>query len=287
MNFENQPSIQIDSHQHYWKLSRGDYDWLTRDFEVLYRDYEPDDLKPLLGLTGVSRSIVVQAAPTVSETLYLLEQASRHSSIAGVVGWVNFDDSKQAIEDLERLSENPYFLGVRPMIQDVAGPNWMLGPQFQEVFSALKHLKLTFDALVRPIHLPNLIRLLSLYPEQAVVIDHGAKPNIASDSWEPWAAQMKTIGSDTSAFCKISGLITETGAHQSYDAIWKYCDHLLDCFGAERLLWGSDWPVLNLRGTYEQWHAAFLTWLSNRNPGIQDKLLGENAASFYSVAQSQ
>ena len=275
---------RIDSHQHFWTLERGDYGWLTPQLTALYRDFLPPDLVPMLATAGIHRTVLVQAAPTLAETHFLLELAERHDFIAGVVGWVDMEGAQASIDVLESLQGNPLFLGVRPMIQDIADPDWMLRRTLAPVLEAVANLGLTFDALVKPVHLPNLHQLLQRHPSLRTVIDHGAKPDIASGQWVPWAGWIDRIAEETSAYCKLSGLITEAGEGHSYPELEPYMDRLLASFGAERLMWGSDWPVLNLRTDYKGWVATSRRWLTSLAAEHREAIEGGNAVRFYGLA---
>ena len=274
----------IDCHQHFWQPERGDYGWLTPDLGVLYRDYMPADLQPLLEQTGVQRSVLVQAAPTVDETRFMLDIAAGSDLVIGVVGWVNMEDPSESVPLLQELSLIDKFVGIRPMIQDIEDPDWMLSPSLEATFIELIRLGLCFDALVLPEHLPNLLTLLERHPDLKAVVDHGAKPNIDAREMQPWADHIAAIAERSDAFCKVSGLITETSDTQTYDDVIPYCDRLLECFGANRLMWGSDWPVLNLRGSYNEWYRTITGWLSPLTEADRDAILGGNAARFYALS---
>ncbi len=275
-------AAHVDSHQHFWRLERGDYGWLTAELEPIHRDFLPDDLRPLLEEAGVARTVAVQAAPTREETQYLLRLAERTDFVAGVVGWVDMeaDDAAQAIGE---LANNPWLKGVRPMIQDIEDPDWMLQPGLDGAFRSLIEHRLCFDALVKPPHLPHLLTLSRRYPELKVVIDHGAKPAIADNGLDGWAAPMAAIAERTGAFCKLSGLLTEAAPDAGHDELEPYMSHLLECFGAERLLWGSDWPVLNLAGDYRKWLAISERFVSRLEERQRRLIMGENCARFYAL----
>ncbi|MBK6737724.1 MAG: amidohydrolase family protein [Haliea sp.] len=275
--------MRIDSHQHFWSLQRGDYHWLTPALDTLYRDFLPPDLQPMLQAAGVQRTILVQAAASVAETEYLLSLAGKHAFIAGVVGWVDMDDPTTALDDLRRLRENDSLLGVRPMIQDIADPDWMLRDHLMPVFEQLIASNLRFDALVLPAHLKNLRRLLDRHPRLACVIDHAAKPAIASASWQPWADDMAALAASTNCYCKLSGLLTEAGARTDDDALRPYVEHLLACFGAQRLMWGSDWPVLTLASRYGDWVQQSERLLQHLRVVEQAAIFGTTAKLFYGL----
>lgn len=203
--------------------------------------------------------------------------------IGGVVGWVDME-RPSALNELDALAEHPFFLGIRPMLQELPDPAWMLRPQLQPVYDKLTGLDLSFDALVRPEHLQHLYQLLDCFPDLAVVIDHGAKPDIANGVFQPWADDIETIATNTGACCKLSGLLTEAGDQPVYEAVYPYMRHLLDCFGAGRLLWGSDWPVLELAADYRAWNDLTERFLQDLSPADRQRILGANAQAFYGLS---
>ena len=249
--------MRIDSHQHFWQLSRGDYSWLTPELELLYKDFLPDELAPILGKYQVNKTILVQAATTTAETEFMLQVATETEFVAGVVGWVDME-SINAIAQLDHFSQNPYFKGIRPMIQEIEDVNWMLKPSLAPVFDFLIAKELTFDALVLPQHLDALYILLKRHPALKVVIDHGAKPSILNNSSPEWFDKIASIASETSAFCKLSGLVTEAGVNPNFEQLAPYMEHLLVCFGSERLMWGSDWPVVETSSNYQSFTKPLL-----------------------------
>src|SRR5579864_2021009 len=258
--------MQVDAHQHFWRLDRGDYGWLTADAHpILFRDFGPDDLCPLMAAASVERSVLVQAAPTVQETRYLLQVASAHDSAAGVVGWVDFE-AQDAIETLENLARHPKLVGLRPMLQDLADDAWIGRPSIAPVVDAAVRLGLCFDALVKPRHLRHLTRFLGAHPDLPVVIDHGAKPDIAGGGSTRWRQEIRDIASGSAAFCKLSGLVTEAGPGWSTDQLRPYVDVLLEAFGPRRIMWGSDWPVVNEAGGYAAWRRAAEALTSDLSP---------------------
>ena len=276
---------QIDAHQHYWQPRRGDYDWMPMDNAVLARAYAPVDLAMHLADHGISKTVLVQAAATVHETEYLLGIADATDSVAGVVGWVDFEQPGH-FRHLERLSAHPKFLGVRPMIQDIGDVNWMLRDDVQWGFRTLCDLDLTLDALGYPIHLDNFLTLLTRYPDMRVVIDHCMKPRIRDHAQGPevfqdWADGMSRLADQTRAYCKFSGLVTEANADWSIEDIRPYAIHVLRSFGADRVMWGSDWPVCRLRASYDTWFATAQTLTSELSLQGRVRIFGDSAADFY------
>lgn len=271
---------RIDAHQHFWDPARGDYVWLTPDLTQLYRTFGPADLAPHLAAHHLDASVLVQAAPTLAETRYMLAIADASPAVAGVVGWIDFEQPGQ-IADLRRFASHPKFKGVRPMIQDIADPQWMLRPRLDWAFRALIDLDLTFDALVRPPQLPHLPDLLARYPTLRVVIDHGAKPDIARRAFGPWAQTMASLARDTQAFVKLSGLVTEAGANWSAADLAPYIGHLLATFGPQRMIYGSDWPVCLLAGSYAQWMAMAEAATAHLPDADRAAIFGGNAVRAY------
>lgn len=274
--------VKIDSHQHYWTLSRGDYGWMSPDLGPIFRDFSPDDLSPLLKASGIDKTIVVQAADSVAETEFLLGLADKTPSIAGVVGWVDMakDDS---ISTLERLAKNPKFKGIRPMIQDIEDNDWILRPVLDRTFEALVELGLSFDALVLPKHLRNLQTRLEKHPNLACVIDHAAKPTISTGDLSDWCQDIQSIADNSTAFCKLSGLLTEAGDTPTLNAISPAANHVLDAFGPQRLMFGSDWPVLNLACDYPAWTEMVESLVHDLPAKDRAAIWGMTAQKFYKV----
>jgi len=276
--------MRIDAHQHFWSLARGDYGWLTPDLEPIFRDFLPDDLVPHLTAAGIEGTILVQAAPTVAETEFMLSLAQDHTFIKGVVGWVNFEAPDAPIQ-IAQLSENPVLVGLRPMIQDIDDPNWMLRTKLTPAFEAVQKLDLIFDALTLPVHLRQLRHLLDRYPEMRVVIDHGSKPAIRDDAFQDWAKDIKALASETSAFCKLSGLVTEASPGWNTDDLRPYVQHLLDCFGPDRLIWGSDWPVCTLASGYARWVETTNELLNELTVSQIEAVYGGTAGRAYNLRE--
>jgi len=276
----------IDSHQHFWRVNRGDYFWMSPDDRVLYRDYGPEDLQPLLARHGIDRTILVQAAQTVAETEFMLEIAQAAPFVAGVVGWVEFADP-DAPQAIARLAANPLIVGFRPMVQDIADDDWLARPDLAPAFRALVGHHLVFDALVLPRHLPRLLVVADRHPDLAIVVDHGAKPFIRDRILDPWRADMAAIAARPNTVCKLSGLVTEAGTDWTVEDLRPYVDHLLAVFGPGRLLWGSDWPVVNLAGGYDRWREATQALTGSLSETEQAALLGGNAARIYLTARGR
>ena len=278
-------TVRIDAHQHYWHVGRGDYDWMPPDDPILARQYRPADLAPSLEAHGIAATVLVQAAASLEETEYLLGIADATDSVAAVVGWIDFEDPAQA-RHLERLAKHPKFVGVRPMIQDIPDVDWMLRDDVQWAYRALIDLDLTFDALGFPQHLDNFLTLLTRYPDLRAVIDHCMKPRIRDqqagrDAFTTWAAGMTRLAEETGAFCKLSGLVTEAKEDWSVDDLRPFASHVLLAFGPERVMWGSDWPVCRLRGSYDDWRGAAETLTAELDEAARAAVFGGTAVRFY------
>ncbi len=250
---------------------------------MLYRDFGPADLVPRLEARGITQTVLVQAAPTVDETRYLLGLADRTPWVGAVVGWVPLDEPDAALRALDELAAHPTLRGIRPMIQDLPDASWMLGEALTPGFERLIAAGLRFDALVKPPHLPHLLRLLERHPELRVVIDHGAKPDIAAGAFAAWAEPIARLARETGAVCKLSGLATEAGPDWSTADLRPFVDHLLACFGPDRLMWGSDWPVVELAGGFDPWWNATDTLLAELDETQRGAILEGTARRFYAL----
>ena len=272
--------MRIDAHQHFWHLTRGDYGWLTPTLGPIYRDFTPDDLAPLLAEARIDKTILVQAAPTEAETHFLLDIAARTSFIAGVVGWLDCD-APDAAPRIARMARNPCLVGLRPMIHDICDLDWILSTHLAPVFAALIAQDLTFDALVKPPHLSRLLALADRYPDMRIVVDHGAKPEIAHQIFDPWRADMAALACRPNITCKLSGLVTEAAPDWQEADLSPVFTHLLAVFGPERLIFGSDWPVLNLAGDYARWVGAVERVVAHLDVAAQAAIFGGNAQRIY------
>lgn len=274
--------MRIDAHQHFWRLARGDYGWLTPEKVTLYQDFEPSDLVPFLAANKIDGTVLVQAAPTPAETAFMLSLAEANAFILGVVGWVDFE-SPDAAPMIRNLAARPKLVGLRPMIQSISDVDWMLAPALTPAFEAMIDANLALDALTLPKHLPNLRRLLARHPRLRVVIDHGSKPDIAGGEFNSWSDDMLLIATQTTAQVKLSGLATESGPDWSVGTLKPYVDFLLEHFGPERLIWGSDWPVCTLTSTYGAWCEATNQLLDGLDAAERAQIWGGNATRLYNL----
>jgi L-fuconolactonase len=273
-------SRRIDAHQHFWRLDRGDYGWLTPALGPIHRDFGPADLAPHLQRHGIGATILVQAAPTVAETDYLLGIAAATPFVAGVVGWVDLV-APDALARILHLAADKRLVGIRPMVQDIADDDWLLRDELAAALACLARHRLVFDALVLPRHLPRLAVVADRHPDLAIVIDHLAKPPVAAGGREPWARDIAALAGRPNVTCKLSGLVTEAAPNWTAADLLPYAAHVLSCFGPDRVLWGSDWPVVNLAGGYSAWWQASETLLAALPAAQREAVFGDNARRVY------
>lgn len=275
---------RVDAHHHVWRVARGDYGWLTPDLPI-HRDYGLEHLRPLLG--EISATVLVQAAPTEAETRFMLDTARRSAGLVrAVVGWVDLAAGDAADRVAAMAGETP-LKGLRPMLQDIADTDWVLRPEVRPGLAAMESAGLRLDLLVQPRHLGLLPALADRHPGLPLVMDHGAKPRIADGAWQPWADDIARVARETPALCKLSGLATEAAPGWTAESLRPYVDHLLTEFGPARLMWGSDWPVLDLAGGYARWREATEVLLAGLDDPARDAVLGGTAARFYGFAGSE
>lgn len=278
--------MRIDAHQHYWSPRHGDYGWLVPSggLQAIYRDFGPADLHPLLDAAGIGGTVLVQAAPSEAETRRLLEIAAQPASrVLGVVGWCDLN-SPRAPEAIAALARNPMLKGLRPMLQDIPETGWLLRRELHAAFDATEREGLAMDLLIKPRHLRVVLQFAKERPGLRMVIDHGAKPDIRAGAFADWAEGMARLARETHLVCKLSGLLTEAAPGAGAEALRPYVEHLLAEFGPERLMWGSDWPVLNLAGSYERWREMCDGWLGGLDAGKRTTVEGGNARDFYALA---
>lgn len=275
----------IDAHFHSWQLARGDYGWLTPALGPIHRDVAVTDWWAEASPHGMAGGVLVQAAPTEAETSHLLALADAHAQVLGVVGWVDWL-APDAPARIAALARHPKLKGLRPMLQDIADPDWILQPALTPCLRAMAEHGLVFDALVQPRHLPRLLALHQRHPALRVVIDHAAKPDIARGQWQPWAEDMARLARETPWACKLSGLLTECGPAPRPDAARRWARHVLDHFGPTRVVWGSDWPVLQLASDYTPWWQETQALLAHLSPDERAAVLGGNARRLYQLPPS-
>ncbi|MBO9623839.1 MAG: amidohydrolase family protein [Sphingomonas sp.] len=262
----------IDAHQHFWRLGVNDCTWPTPAEAAIHRDFLPGDWAALAPPLGVTGSVLVQSQESARDTDWLLELAEAHDFILGVVGWANLKRGAN-------WPQSPWLKGLRPMVQGYDA-DWLDDPALDPALSAMADQELVFDALVRPRHLTSLERLALRHPRLSIIVDHGAKPDIAGGELRDWREAMQRLAALPNVACKLSGLLTEAAPGQDAE-VARVGEWLFARFGAERLLWGSDWPVVELAGTYAGW----LTLARSIVPAeAHDAVFGGNAMRIYQLA---
>lgn len=275
----------IDAHQHFWRIDQNDCTWPTADLTEIYRDFLPTDLAPLASAAGVSGSVLVQSQPSDRDTDFLLQLADESSLVKAIVGWVDLL-SPAAPERIQRLAQHPKMRGLRPMLQNLPDDAWILNPDLEPAIAEMQVCNLSFDALVRVRQLPSLRVFAERHPKLPMVIDHGAKPDIAASEFTVWSEGMVAMAELPHVCCKLSGLLTEANAEQGLNELRPYVVQLYHLFGAERLMWGSDWPVLRLApnsryADYGDWLSLAKQLLPVASNAELDAIFGLTAKHFY------
>jgi L-fuconolactonase len=275
--------MHIDSHQHFWRYTPQRDGWITDDMAVLKRDFLPEDLIPELQANHVHGTVAVQADQSEQETMFLLDLASRFPEIKGVVGWVDLC-SPELPKRLEYFSRFEKLRGFRHVVQSEPDDRYMLREDFVDGVGCLQRFNFTYDILIYPKQLPAAIELVAKLPQQRFVIDHMAKPLIRSRTISPWQHQMREIALNPHVYCKVSGLVTEADWQSWREAdIRPYLDVVFEAFGPDRLMFGSDWPVCLLAGSYETVKVVVANYIRELPEEQQVKILGLNAVRFYGL----
>jgi len=275
----------IDAHHHLWKFNSDDYGWMDDSMKELKRDYLPVDLEEEIKKAGISGTVAVQARQNLEETRWLLEQADKYPFIMGVVGWVDLR-SPELGEQLKQFSGRPRFVGVRHVIHDEPDDDFLLRPDFVKGIEMLKDYNLTYDLLLFPKHMERAIELVSMFPNQKFVLDHISKPFIKSGILQPWKDDIRSLAAQPNVWCKISGMVTEAD-HQA----WKYVDFVpymeavIEAFGSDRIMLGSDWPVCRLAGEYNEVMEIPLNFFNFLSENEKENIYSQNAIDFYQLGK--
>jgi L-fuconolactonase len=275
--------MRIDAHQHFWKFDPVRDAWITEEMGVLRRDFLPQDLVPELAANRMDASIAVQVDQSEEETQFLLGLAEQNPRIAGVVGWVNLT-APNIQERLRHYSQFPKLSGFRHIVQGEPDDRYLLREDFLRGIACLREFGFTYDILIYPKQLPASVEFVGKFPEQPFVVDHIAKPLVKEKEIASWSRHMRVLGAVSNVSCKVSGLITEGNwRHWRPEDFHPYLDVVFEVFGPDRLLFGSDWPVCTLAGTYTQVIGLVEDYVRDRPQSEKDKLFGGNAARFYGI----
>lgn len=279
--------MKIDTHLHVWNMEKVDYPWLIPDYGPIYRTFEADEVAPQVKAAGVDKAVLVQAMDSYADTQYMFDTAAKHDWIGGIVGWVPLLKPDEAAEKLMEFKKNPLFKGMRHLIHEEKDPDWVIQDTVIEGLKVLASMGMTFDVVaVFPNHLKHVPTLSARVPNLKIVIDHLAKPPQDADARKVWQDQMKAAAENPNVFAKVSGLNTTTPdfANWTADDIKPAMDFALQTFGADRLMFGSDWPVAILAGTYAKVWEETNKVLATYTAAERDAILGGSAQKFYNVS---
>jgi len=275
--------MRIDAHQHFWRFDPQRDRWITEEMAALKRDFLPDELARELAANGMDGSVAVQAAQSEDETLFLLDLASQWPTIAGVVGWTELT-ARNLPERLESYRKHRKLCGFRHIAQAEPDDRFLLRQDFMRGIGYLAEFSFTYDILIYPKQLAAAVELAEKFPGQRFVIDHMAKPPVRTKEIAAWGAQIRAIAASPNVYCKLSGLVTEADWRHWRAGDFKPClDLVFDAFGTDRLLFGSDWPVCLLAGTYRQVKELIVGYTSRLPAADQEKIFGSNAVRFYGL----
>jgi L-fuconolactonase len=275
--------MRLDAHQHFWHYSPEEYGWIEPDMTAIRQDRLPEDLAPLLTSAKLDGTVAVQARQSLEETQWLLELADQHSFIKGVVGWIDLCTPDLRTQ-LVRFSGHRKLCGVRHVVQDEPDDQFMLRDDFLHGIAALAEFNLTYDILIFPRHLPVAVELVERFPAQPFVLDHIAKPLIKDGVLEPWTTGIRRLAAHDNVLCKVSGMITEADWQDWQPPRFQpYLDIVLEAFGPRRLMFGSDWPVCTLAGTYEKVVGLFASFARQLSADEQAEIWGGTARRFYGL----
>jgi L-fuconolactonase len=272
----------VDSHHHLWDPGRREYPWMGDELAAIRRRFDVSDLKPLLDANGIDRTIVVQTVSSLEETSEFLQAAAENEFIAGVVGWVDLTDRSVAktIAGLKRSEGGSFLVGIRHQVHDEPDARWLLRDDVQRGVAAVGDSGLVYDVLVRTRELPAAVETVKRHKDMRFVIDHAAKPRIAASKWDiAWEAGLAPMASLHNVTCKVSGLFTEADWKSwTVEQLEPYVRRVVDWFGADRCMFGSDWPVSLLAATYEQVVTTMRELVGN-----DDEIMGGTAARVYGL----
>jgi L-fuconolactonase len=275
----------IDSHQHFWKVGLFDYPWMSPDLGVLYQDYLPPALEPVLRESGVSQTVLVQASNSLEETRWLLGLADRYPFIAGVVGWVDLAGSDVAGQ-LDEFIAHPKFKGVRHLVESERSDDWLVQPSVLDGFHVLASHGIPYDMLVHTRHLKHVVTIAKECPELPLVVDHLAKPPIAAGEFDQWSREIGRVAENRNVSCKISGLVTEADVRNwTSEDLRPYVNRAVELFGPGRLIFGSDHPVCLLAASYRQVLDSAFELLGHLGDASIENIFRRNAISFYKLEE--
>lgn len=275
--------MKIDSHHHFWSYDPIEYGWIDDAMKSIRRDFLPEHLRAEIAAAGVDGVVSVQARQNLIETQWLLDFASQHDFIKGVVGWVELVSPKVGAE-LERFAANPKLKSVRHVVQGEPDENFILRDNFNRGIRELKPFNLAYDILIFERHLPQTIKFVDAHPNQVFVLDHIAKPRIKDGGFEPWNKNLRELAKRPNVYCKASGMVTEVDyATWTEELLQRYFDATLEAFSPQRLMFGSDWPVCLVACGYARWQQLVSRWIGELSPAEQERIFGGTAIEAYKL----
>ncbi len=276
--------MRIDSHHHLWRYNASDYGWISDDQASLRRDFLLEDLKTVLRENRIDGSVAIQARQTITETDWLLALANEPDSpIRGVVGFLPLA-APEFPALLERYAGHRKLKGLRHVVQDEPDDRFLLRDDFNRGVAQLAAYHLTYDLLIFERQLPAALEFVDRHPDQPLVVDHIAKPRIRDGVREPWARNLRELARRPNVWCKLSGVVTEADPRSwTPEQLRPYLETVLACFGAERLMFGSDWPVVTVAGGYARWREVVEALVQELSPTEQAAFWSGNAIRFYQL----
>ena len=271
----------IDSHHHFWDMGALDYPWMPPPPSVIRQNYMPEDMAPVLESVGVSKTVLVQAHQSIEEAHWMLDMVESTDFVAGVVAWADLT-SPDLGRDLDSICARPGLVGIRHQVEEEPDETWLAGPDVIEGLKEVARHDVSYDLLVKGPHIKYVPQLADKVPDLRMVVDHIAKPPIAAGVTEPWATGIAAVADIPGVYCKLSGLVTEADHERWTVADLKpYVDHVVEQFGFDRLMWGSDWPVCLLAASYDRVFSAAMEAVGDLTPEQRTGLLSKNATDFY------
>jgi L-fuconolactonase len=275
-------AVRVDAHQHFWHFEPSEYPWISEQMPALRRDRLPADLEPILKASGMELSIAVQARPTLEETHWLLQLSREHQFIRGVIGWFDLC-APEFEEQIDALPWPNKLVGVRAMLQDIDDDEYMLREDFKRGLKVVRDCGFSYDLLIYPRHLPYALKLVRQFPSVRFIVDHLAKPPIASGELEPWMHQVRELAHEPNVACKLSGMVTEAAVDWKQKDLAPFIDVVGDAFGEKRLIFGSDWPVCEIAATYPQVVEIVERQFAYLPQESREWIMGGNAARWYDL----
>jgi L-fuconolactonase len=282
MNQRYHPERIVDAHQHLWVISERPYEWLLPEYEILYRDYRQSDVQQDLEKHGIGATVLVQASDSYADTFFLLSVAQEANQISGIVGWVPMDRPEEALAALKIFGREPVFKGLRALTHLYRNPDWIAGPEVSKTLGAMAIQGLSLDYVaISPPHREAILAVAKRHPELSIVLDHFTKPDISAGEWEPWASAMRELAECPNVYSKISGLNTLSRLNWVSSDWDPYVRFMVEAFGSQRLMIGSDWPFARQNGEFSEVWEGLLEVISNYPPNQQDDIFYKTAEKFY------